>query len=127
MALGLISKEINNKRSGDCVEHASNTNNYRESRFVEQSQKKKNRRKAQVNKGTNRTRQASQQTVPTKNSFETLQQNGSLEPTSVEPTSTNTTVIIGDSMIRRVQGWQIARKVTEPQGSCKCVSWSNNI
>ena len=73
-ALELISREINNQRSGDFVEHASN--NHRESHFVEQSQKKKNRRKAQVNKGTNRTRQASQQPVPTKNSFEPLQQNG---------------------------------------------------
>ena len=108
-ALELISREINNQRSGDFVEHASN--NHRESHFVEQSQKRKNRRKAQVNKGTNRTRQASQQSVPTKKSFEPLQQNGSREPTSVEPTSTNTTVIIGDSMIKRVQGWKIARKV----------------
>ena len=49
--------------------------------------------------------------MPTKNSFEVLQQYGSREPTSVEPTSTNTTVIIGDSMIKRVQGWKIARKV----------------
>ena len=64
-----------------------------------------------MNKSTNCTRQASQQSVPTKNSFEALQQNGLREPTSVEPTSTNTTVIIGDSMIKRVQGWKIARKV----------------
>ena len=104
-----IKEPTHNQRSGDFVEHASN--NHRESHFVEQSQKKKNRRKAQVNKGTNRTRQASQQSVPTKNSFEPLQQNGSREPTSVEPTSTNTMVIIGDSMIKRVQGWKIARKV----------------
>ena len=38
--LELISREINNQRSGDFVEHASN--NHRESHFVEQSQKKKN-------------------------------------------------------------------------------------
>lgn len=108
-ALELISRGINNQRSRDFVEHASN--NHRESHFVEQSDKKKNRRKARVNKGTNRTRQASQQSVPTKNSFEALQQNGLREPTSVEPTSTNTKVIIGDSMIKRVQGWKIARIV----------------
>ena len=29
----------------------------------------------------------------------------------MEPTSTNTTVINGDSMIKRVHGWKIARKV----------------
>jgi len=108
-ALELVSSDINNQHSGDIVEHASN--NHWKSHFVEQSQKKKNRRKAQVDKGTNCTRQASQQSVPSKNSFEALQQNGSREPTSVEPTSTNTTVIIGDSMIKRAQGWKIARKV----------------
>ena len=43
-ALELISREINNQRSGDFVEHISN--NHRESHYVEQSQKKKNRRKA---------------------------------------------------------------------------------
>ena len=64
-----------------------------------------------MNKSTNCTRQASQQSVPTKNSFEALQQNGLREPTSVEPTSTNITVIIGDSMTKRLQGWKIARKV----------------
>ena len=64
-----------------------------------------------MNKGTVCTRQASQQSVPTKNSFEALQQDGLREPTSVEPTSTNITVIISDSMIKCVQGCKIARKV----------------
>ena len=106
----LVSSDINNQHSGDFVEHASN--NHWKSHLVEQSQKKKNRRKAQVDKGTNCTRQASQQSVPSVNSFEALQQNGSREPTtSVEPTITNTTVIIGDSMIKRAQGWKISRKV----------------
>ena len=101
--------ELVSKNNGDFVEHASN--NHWKSHFVEQSQKKKHRRKAQVDKGTNCTRQASQESVPSKNSFDALQQNGSREPTSVEPTSTNT-------------GLEHCKE-SGPQGSCKGVSWSN--
>ena len=56
-ALELISREINNQRSGDLVEHASN--NHRESHFVEEARKRKKQRNPQVNKGINCTRQVS--------------------------------------------------------------------
>ena len=58
IGLELISREINNQRRGDFVEHASNK--HRESHFVAEARKRRTmQRNAQVNKGTNCTRQAS--------------------------------------------------------------------
>lgn len=59
-------------------------------------------------KSTSYTKKAKQQTIPTENRYAILQDT---QNNHKDMEHENTTVIVGDSMVKRVQGWKIGKKV----------------